>query len=55
MVVLQAGVGACLMPVVLGLIRRGLSTMAENVYTSGASSMAFVTVPNLEVARRLAQ
>ncbi|KAK7505567.1 hypothetical protein BaRGS_00003312, partial [Batillaria attramentaria] len=47
-----AGTGIYLMPVVLGIFRRALTTMAE-AYTSGSASMAFVTVPNMEVAKKL--
>merc|ERR1712087_16583 len=52
-VLLFAGAGVYFMPVVLGIVRRALGTMAEK-YVPGAASMAFVTVPNMEVGRTLA-
>ena len=45
--------GALCMPVLLGLVRRVFSTMAAE-YKAGSHSMAFVTVPNMEVAKKLA-
>ncbi|XP_055957292.1 protein CutA homolog [Patella vulgata] len=40
------------MPLLLNLFRRGYSKMAEN-YVSGTHSMAFITVPDMEVAKQL--
>lgn len=52
-ILILAGIGVYLMPLVLGAIRRALSTMAES-YMSGSASMAFVTVPSMDVAKKLA-
>ncbi|CAG5123556.1 unnamed protein product [Candidula unifasciata] len=44
------------MPLLLSFLRRA-ANMAEGqvkAYTSGTASMAFVTVPNIEIGRRLA-
>ncbi|KAK3605244.1 hypothetical protein CHS0354_037644 [Potamilus streckersoni] len=42
------------MPFLTGLIRAGIRTMSSNTYIAGTHSMAFVTVPNVDVARKLA-
>lgn len=42
------------MPLAFGIFLRALTTMAET-YISGSASMAFVTVPNVEVAKKIAQ
>ena len=41
------------MPAVFRIARRFMSTMA-NEYVSGTHSMAFITVPNKEVAEKIA-
>ena len=42
------------MPVLFGFTRRLLYTMANETYKAGTHSMAFITVPNEEVAKKLA-
>ncbi|XP_041371018.1 protein CutA homolog isoform X2 [Gigantopelta aegis] len=41
------------MPVFLSLVRRTLSTIMGDSYVPGTHSMAFVTVPDMDVARKL--
>ena len=48
------GLGFIFMPSLLGITRRLLYTMANETYKAGTHSMAFVTVPNEEVAKKLA-
>jgi hypothetical protein len=50
---LQVVCGHCLMPVFLGLVRHFCKAMST--YVPGTYSMAFVTVPNIEVAKKLSQ
>ncbi len=47
-------VGLISMPIGVGILRRLLYTMATEGYKAGTHSMAFVTVPNEEVAKKLA-
>ncbi|XP_046371397.1 protein CutA homolog [Haliotis cracherodii] len=41
------------MPGLVGVVCRAVSTMAES-YVAGSASMAFVTVPDMDVAKKLA-
>ena len=50
---LQVVCGHCLMPVFLGLVSHFCKAMST--YVPGTYSMAFVTVPNIEVAKKLSQ
>ena len=49
-----SGLALIFMPVLFGFTRRLLFTMANETYKAGTHSMAFVTVPNEEVAKKLA-
>ena len=49
-----SGLGYILMPSLLSITRRLLFTMASETYKAGTHSMAFVTVPSEEVAKKLA-
>ncbi|XP_025104792.1 protein CutA homolog isoform X2 [Pomacea canaliculata] len=50
---MQVGVSLYFMPVLFSFFRRAFTTMAEP-YITGSASMAFVTVPNMEVAKKIA-
>ncbi|XP_052221741.1 protein CutA homolog isoform X2 [Dreissena polymorpha] len=45
--------GCCYMSSVIGVLRRSLGSMASS-YVSGTHSMAFVTVPSMDVGKKLA-
>ncbi|XP_076441800.1 protein CutA homolog [Babylonia areolata] len=47
-----AGTSLYYMLPLFGVFRRAVTTMADS-YISGSASMAFVTVPNMEVAKKL--
>ena len=52
--ILQAVLSAAyFMPGLFGVARRLITTMATD-YVAGTHSMAFVTVPNMDVAKKLA-